>query len=112
MTPSNDHDVKWGLVQILGGKERDFLTFQGKVVYHSSGVSDAKAEMEWVWAPALHRGRVALRQIPPSIPVHLLLPMRFHPEFQGVRFDPLNKDDFWKPTRDKAIVPALVGGSV
>lgn len=86
---------RYGLTQVLAGREGDFLTHGGRIVYHSSRAADAKAEMEWIWAPAIQRGRVRVREVPPDVPTEMLLPIRLHPDFLGIRWDPIQKQDFY-----------------
>lgn len=69
---------------LVGSKTRDFLTYNGKVIVHSD-----RDELEFL-VPT-HKGMV--REVPPSMPVDQCLPIKFHPDFESVRW-PLDRRQF------------------
>lgn len=67
---------------LWGEISRDFLTHGGKVIVH-----DSAAELEFL-VPG-----TPVREVPPSVPVELTIPIRFHPDMAAVRW-PLDRRDF------------------
>lgn len=67
---------------LYGARSRDFLTHGGLVLVH-----DNAAELAYLVPGA------QVREVPPSIPEELTLPVRFHPDLAAVRW-PLQRKDF------------------
>lgn len=69
---------------------RDFLTFQGRVLVHSSelGAARAKAELEFLFPASV------VREVPASIPADQCLPVAHHPRVRGAVTFPLDRREF------------------
>lgn len=68
---------------LYGPVSRDFLTYGGRVLWHSDA-----AELAYL----VPKGAV-VREIPPSIPPELTLPISQHPRMAAVTW-PLDKRNF------------------
>jgi len=72
---------RWALQATTGG--RDLLTWRGRVLVHGD-----RAELEFLVA-----GPVRVVECPRDIPPEQTLQIRFHPQFESVRW-PLTREQF------------------
>lgn len=67
---------------LYGRIAREFLTYRGRVLVHSS-----RAELEWLFPGAV------VREVPPSFTPDQCMPVAHHPDLAAVQF-PLTKEQF------------------
>ena len=74
---------------LYGRTSRDFLTYGGRVLVHSSPLGDvwARAELEFLFPSA------TVREVPGDFPATQCLPIEHHPALAGTTF-PLDRREF------------------
>lgn len=74
---------------LYGPTTRDFLTYGGRVLVHSSPLGDdrARAELAFLFPAS------TVREVPPSVPAPQCLPVELHPALAGTSF-PLDRREF------------------
>ena len=74
---------------LYGQRCRDFLTYGGRVLVHSSELGDdrARAELAFLFPSA------TVREVPADFPAGQCLPIQHHPALAGTTF-PLNRREF------------------